>query len=348
MSIRVLVADDSPTARAFMVNVLHEDPELLVIGQATNGAEAIEMTKRLRPDVVLSDLRMPQLDGLEAARRIMQEVPTPLVIVSSSLEHGAQAGLEALAAGALAVIPKPPSPQDASFDEALFTFIQTIKAMARVKVVRRRGQPRPAPEPPRQVDEQVWRRPASVVAMAASTGGPNALLTVLSRLPPTYALPILLVQHITPDFQEGFVDWLDHTVPLRVKLAQHQEVPRPGVVYVAPSGHHMVTGNDGRLLMSGAPPFGGFRPSASHLFETVAHSFGDRALAVILTGMGDDGLTGLRCIREQGGRVIAQDEQSSAVFGMPGAAVNAGLADATLPPDQIAARLIQVTEGVRT
>jgi two-component system chemotaxis response regulator CheB len=176
------------------------------------------------------------------------------------------------------------------------------------------------------------------VAVATSTGGPAALQTVLSGLQARFPVPIVVVQHITPGFTTGLVDWLDSVCPIRIQLAQHGEVLRAGTVYLAPDGRHL--GVSGRIAeLSDAPPIGGFRPSGTFLFESVALAYGASAIAVILTGMGEDGVTGLRAVRRAGGRVIAQDEASSVVFGMPGAAIAAGLADVVLPLDAIAGRL---------
>jgi two-component system chemotaxis response regulator CheB len=179
---------------------------------------------------------------------------------------------------------------------------------------------------------------AGVVAIATSTGGPAALQRVFSGLDARFPAPILVVQHITPGFADGLATWLGSVCPLRVRTARHGEPLGPGTVYLAPDGRHLgISGHAAAL--SDAPPIGGFRPSGTHLFESAARAFGAATVAVILTGMGDDGLEGLRAVRHAGGRVIAQDEDSSVVFGMPGAAIAAGLADAVLPLDAIAGRL---------
>jgi two-component system chemotaxis response regulator CheB len=179
-----------------------------------------------------------------------------------------------------------------------------------------------------------------VIAVAASTGGPAALQRLLADLPADFGVPLAVVQHITPGFVRGLADWLNGSCDLRVKVAEGGEPLAPHTVYLAPDGHHLGLAGPDTVALSAAPPVGGFRPSATHLFESVARACGPATTAVILTGMGDDGVAGLRAVRRAGGRVIAQDEKSCVVFGMPGAAVAAGLADLVLPLDGIAPQLL--------
>jgi two-component system chemotaxis response regulator CheB len=347
--IRVLVADDSATAREMLVQILGSDPEIRVVGEAHNGVEAVAATGRLRPDLVTMDLHMPRLDGLEATREIMITVPTPIVIVTGSHRaRDVEASMEILRCGALEVLLKPPDPKSPDFPAAARRLIAVVKAMAHVKVVRRWrsaagaragvAAPAAAAPPPPVVRGEMRAR---VVAIATSTGGPAALQRLLSDLPKAYPLPILVVQHITPGFTIGLASWLSTTTTFRVKVAQHDEPLVPHTVYLAPDDFHLGTaGRGGVVALSNAPPIGGFRPSGTFLFESVGHAYGPSALALILTGMGDDGVAGLRVIRLAGGQIIAQDEKSSIVFGMPGAAVAAGLAPLVLPLEAIAPRLV--------
>lgn len=337
--IRTLVAEDSITTRELLVAVLRADPDIQVIGEAKDGLEAVEMTRMLRPDIVTMDIRMPRIDGFEATRQIMVETPTPIVVVSASIDvRDVEVSMHALRAGALAVLPKPPGPESPEFDEQAKRFVDTVKSMSQVKVVRRFSRTRTEITPPRPV--QTVARPR-VIAIGASTGGPAALARILSELPGNFPVPILVVQHIARGFMDGFAAWLNTAGTLKVKLGRDGEPLSPRTVYLAPDECQMGVSSDRTSIrISGGQPIGGFRPSATYLFDSVARAFGNSAVAVILTGMGQDGVDGLRSIRAQGGRIIGQDEESSVVFGMPGVAAAEGLVDVTLPLSAIAGRLI--------
>lgn len=338
--IRVLVAEDSATVRELLVQLLRSDPDIQVVGEAKNGQEAVAMTKRLRPDLVTMDIRMPLMDGFEATKQIMVESPTPIVIVSASVDvHDVQVSMHALRVGALTVIGKPEGPSSPDFTEHSRRFLGTVKSMAQVRVVRRW-----ADRPPTESSPPVRSEPgprARIVAIAASTGGPAALAQVLSDLPGDFPVPVLVVQHISRGFLAGFAAWLNTNVSMRVKVAESSELPQAHTIYLPPDDRHLGLFRDGSLQISHAPPVGGFRPSASFLFESVAAAHGPASLAVVLTGMGQDGLDGLRAVSQAGGQVLAQDENSSVVYGMPGAAARAGLADAVLPLKEIGPRILR-------
>ncbi len=357
--IRVLVAEDSPTARALLVQVLGEAPGVLVVGEAKDGVEAVEMARRLRPDLITMDVFMPRLDGLAAAREVMADAPTPILIVTAG-PSGADvsASMEVLRSGALDVLAKPSDPASPGFEAEARRLVAAVKAMSQVKVVRHwrpaspaslaspdRPPPAPAALPPK-VSATASRPgrggPIRVVAVAASTGGPVALQRVLAGLPADYPRPILVVQHITAGFGAGLASWLDGACRLRVKSAAHGDRLEPATAYLAPDGVHLGVTASGVVELSAGPPLGGFRPSATHLFESVARAYGPAALAVVLTGMGDDGVAGLFALRRAGGTVVAQDEATSVVFGMPGATVAAGLAHAVLALDAMAPYLVAV------
>ncbi len=340
--IRVLVAEDSATARNLLVLILGSDPGIEVVGEARDGVEAVEMAQRLRPDLVTMDIQMPRMDGLAATAEIMITAPTPIVIVTAGALPGEVEGsLDMLGHGALEVLRKPPGPDSPGFAGAARRLIETVRAMSEVKVVRRwraaPDRPGPSAAPPEP------GAGARVVAIAASTGGPAALQRLLSALPSEFSAPILVVQHIAPGFAEGLSAWLDGVCPLRVKVAREGEPLALRTVYFAPEDRHLGVSDRRRVTTPATEPVGGFRPSATVLFESAARAFGGSTLAVILTGMGDDGVRGLRAVRRAGGRILAQDEATSVVFGMPGAAVEAGLADAVLPLDAIPARLAALT-----
>lgn len=338
---RVLVAEDSPTARALLLALFASDPDFEVVGEAQDGVEAIELTKALRPDVVTMDVNMPRLDGLQATQRIMVEHPTPIIIVSASLENAAvAASLEAVRAGALMALAKPPGPGAQGFEQSRQRFLATVKALASVKVVGHRLRLRAVPVP--RTPAVLTTARAKIGALAASTGGPGALKRVLDALPADFPVPLVIVQHLASGFLAGFVEWLGNDCRLHVKVAAAGDRVVPGVVYIASEDRHLEITSAGMIRASMEPPVDGFRPSASVLFQSVGDAYGDATVAAILTGMGRDGVAGLRRIRAVGGRIIAQDERTSAVFGMPAAAIEAGLADFVLPISSIASKLVEL------
>jgi two-component system, chemotaxis family, protein-glutamate methylesterase/glutaminase len=335
---RVLIAEDSATCLGLLTEIIGTDPRLSLIATANHGAEAVRITRELRPDVVVMDIHMPVMDGFEATRQIMTDTPTPIVIVSGSIDVKQVAvSMHALRLGALALLPKPSLTGTEDFDTMARHFTSSIHAMAGVRVVRRWS---PAPERRTPVPPALEpRRPAELIAIATSTGGPGALYKILSELAGDFPVPILVVQHIAHGFVGGLAAWLNGASKLRVKVATPQERIQPGTVYLAPDDFHLGLHDRQTLEISAARPIAGFRPSGTFLFESVARVYGKSALGLVLTGMGEDGLVGLRAMRDAGAQIIAQDEESSVVFGMPGAAVRAGVADAVLPLDVIAGRL---------
>ena len=336
--VRVLVAEDSITARHLLVALLREDPDIEVVGEAANGVEAVELTRRLRPSVVVMDIRMPVMDGFEATKRIMIESPTPVVIVTAAAD--VELSLRAVQIGALALLPKPTAPGAPSFATQASRLVSLVKAFSEVKVVRRRAD---ASTTARALDPLLADKSAAkVVAIAASTGGPAALYQLLAQMPRTSATPFLIVQHIADGFTAGLASWLSSGTPLPVKVAEHGEPLAAGTIYIAAEHAHLEVTRESTVSLSHQPPVGGFRPSASVLFKSVAQAYGSAAVAVVLTGMGRDGFDGIVAIREAGGRVLAQDEESSVVFGMPGVVVAEGLADAVGPVDDLADRLRQM------
>jgi two-component system chemotaxis response regulator CheB len=343
--LRVLVADDSLVARRLLVHILTGDPELEVVEEAADGKAAVRETARLRPDVIVMDVLMPEMDGIEATRRIMEATPTPIVLVSASYDPEDVAGsFQALQAGALTLLPKPRGPQATGFADGCASLTVTVKLMADVKLVRQR--PARPSHPARLEPGQPRReRKAQIVALAASTGGPGALATILGALPQAVPVPILVVQHIAPGFHQGLVDWLDSVSPLPVHLARDRQPLRPGEVLVAPEDRHLGVTAGGRVALSSDPSIGGHRPSATHLFQSVAQSHGPGAVGVILTGMGADGVAGLQTLKALHGTVFAQDEATSVVFGMPREAVAMGLADRVLPIAAIPGALIETWNG---
>lgn len=337
--IRVVVAEDSLTIRELLVGILESDPEIRVVGRAKNGAEAVSLAAQLRPDLITMDAHMPVMDGCEATKEIMVHSPVPIIIVSSSANsEGVGLSLNALRAGALMVVPKPEAPHSALFNGQRAHFLAMAKAMSQVKVVRRWA-PRAALALPRHSQLMAAGARPRVVAIAASTGGPAALQRVLAGLPRDFPLPIVVVQHIARGFVEGLAHWLSGSCDLHVKVAQQNDVLHHRTVLLAPDDRHLGVSRNGGVVVTEAPPVGGFRPSGTVLFESVASAYGAAVVAVILTGMGRDGVDGLRAVKAAGGLVLAQDEASSVVYGMPREAAAAGVVDAVLPLDAVAGAL---------
>ncbi len=335
--IRLLIIDDSATARELLGAIFGADPEIEVVAMAKNGQQGVALAKELKPDVITMDIEMPVMNGFEATKKIMTECPTPTVIVSASTAvHEAETGMKAMQAGALTLLLKPVGPEAPEHPRQVRELVETVKAMADVKVVRHYARGPVAAPKTRQLTPSLPDRSDSVVAMASSTGGPPALVRVLSALPKSFPAAILVVQHIAQGFTEGLVSYLNSAVPLQVKLAKAREHLEPGTVYIAPEDRHLGVASDRRIEVSQVPPIDGFRPSATFLFESVAEVFGSAAVGVVMTGMGSDGVAGLKQLHAAGGSVIAQDEQTCVVFGMPGAAADAGVVDRILPLDSIA------------
>jgi two-component system chemotaxis response regulator CheB len=347
--VRVLVVEDSASVRELLVHILGSDSEIAVIGTASNGEEAIEAARDSRPDVITMDVQMPKMNGLEATRRIMEICPTPIVIVSgSSARDEVVATFDALEAGALAFVEKPNGVGHPLHGMAAEHLVETVKLMSEVRVVRRwpkRQAPSArAPAPSQVEDTRVTPAPIELVAIGASTGGPVVLRTILSELPRDLRAPILVVQHISAGFTEGFAEWLAQSSGIPVRVAVDGECPLPGHVYVAPDGLHMKVEHGGRIALSRDRPENGHRPSVSYLFRSVAAVAGRRAIGVLLTGMGRDGAEELKLMKDKGAVTIAQDQESSVIHGMPGEAIGLDAATYVLSPDRIAAALADLIE----
>lgn len=340
--VRVLIADDSLVAREMLATILGTDPDIEVVGQAKDGAEAVDMVERLRPDLVTMDIHMPKLDGLGATEKIMAYTPTPILVVSSSVYgEGIGRAFDALDLGALEVIKKPEPKDWAELDRIGREVIRRVKVLANVRVIThikgRRTHERGGIVGP-TVGAGVTTR--SLVAIGSSTGGPSALLSVLGRLPADLPVPIVVAQHIADGFIPGLVSWLDAGCKLTVVAAENGQRVEPGIVYFAPTGQNMVL-DGGQLRFEAPGPGQLYIPSADTLFTSVARSHGKRAVGVILTGMGADGADGLKILRNTGAETIAQDEASCTVFGMPKAAIEIGAASQVLP-------LLGIAEAIET
>jgi two-component system chemotaxis response regulator CheB len=337
--IRVLITEDSPTMRILLKNILESDADLKVIGIAVNGEDGVRQALALKPDIITMDIHMPGMDGFEATRHIMEQRPTPIVIVSSSIARSEMMiAFNAMQAGALEVIEKPTAVTHPDFAVLRERLITTVKLMSEVKVIRRY---RPHALVRSQSDGRARPgRPYALLAVGASTGGPAALNTFFKGLPPAFPLPVVVVQHMTIGFTAGLAAWLQLESRLPVKVADEGEYLQPGTIYIAPDDTHIQVVNRGLIGLSKAPPVSHVRPSATVLFESVARVYGGEAIGVLLTGMGDDGARGLKAMCDRGAATIAQDEATSAVYGMPKMAVELAAANQVLPLPQIAGAVL--------
>jgi two-component system, chemotaxis family, protein-glutamate methylesterase/glutaminase len=346
--IRVLVVEDSLTVRKHLCEVLGAAPELQVVAEAENGKRAIELCRELRPDVVTLDMMLPLMSGLAATEYIMAHCPTPILIVSSSINRGELfRTYDALAAGAVDVLEKPRG--DDTDGEWERRFVAAVKLVSRIRVIThpraRLGDLGRTPATSQAVPLRIPRPGAQVVALGASTGGPGAILEILRAIPSQFPLPILIVLHIGDLFATGFADWLDGQSSHEVAFARDREPLKGGRVVLAPPGHHLAVGG-GRLLLTSGPERHSCRPSVDVLFESVAWEYGSTAAACLLTGMGRDGAAGLLEVRAAGGVTVAQDETTSVVYGMPREAVLLGAAEQVLPVGAIGPFIASLAAGV--
>lgn len=343
--IQVLIADDSPFAAQYLGALLVSDPEFRVVGVAKSGTEAVSMAQSLRPDIICMDVNMPGGDGYSATRTIMANNPLPVVIVSSDTDQGQVAlSFKALEAGALTFVAKPPGPTSPGYARAVRDFIATFKAMAGVKVIRRSS----AGSPNNTVTSTAnfasrTNRNVRIVAIAASTGGPQMLQTIFQNLPRLLSVPVVVVQHITPGFERGLADWLGKTCNLPISIAVDGETLYAGQVYIAPDGFHLEVSRGLRVLLASGPSEHGVKPAGSRLLRSVAKGFGADAIGVVLSGMGRDGADGLKLMRDAGALTIAQTADSSVVHGMPGEAIRLGAACHVLDPLGIARMIASET-----
>ena len=336
--IRVLIADDSLTVRKRLCAALAGAPDIVVVGEVSDGRTAVDACRDLRPDVLLLDIVMPHLDGVRATEEIMARAATRILIVSGHDRRGdASDSMSALEAGAVDAIEKPRQDEtDEAFDARL---LRAVRLVARVPVVTRRKlakNPEPAlPLPERPAAESTATIRRDLVVIGGSTGGPAAVVDLLRALPPAFPLPMLLVLHIGPSFGFAFADWLDGMSHVRVVEATDGAVLRPGHVHVCPPEQHLVLRGQ-RLGLTRDAERHSCRPSVDVLFESVAESMGPCVIACLLTGIGRDGADGLGRLHAKGALTMAQDEASSVVFGMPRAAIALGAAQHVLPPREMA------------
>jgi two-component system chemotaxis response regulator CheB len=341
--IKVLIVEDSLVVSHLLLQILQSDPEIVVVGQARNGEEAVWLANHLKPDVITMDINMPKLDGIEATKLIMQQCPTRIIIVSAAGNNNeSKSAFEAIKSGALQVIDKPKGYLASDYEQIKGSLIKSVKLMSTLKVVTRWATKKPVKPLVKQPTVKTSGK-IKVMGIGASTGGPAALNYLLSRLPKNFPLPILIVQHITFGFGAAFADWLNTESSLPVFLAIQGQAIEPGQVYIAPDGYHLGVNSNGVIhLTNKKVNYNHHIPSVNYLFESLAKSYGHQSLGLLLTGMGDDGALGLRLIREAGGRTFVQDEESSVVFGMPKEAIRIGAAEKIVPLNTVWDQIFKV------
>ena len=344
--IRVLIVDDSAVIREHLQHILISESDITVAGFAMDGEQAVELARRMRPDVITMDLNMPRLNGIEATRRIMEDTPAPVVVVSGNWSPDQMATVfEAMEAGAVAVLETPLGRTHPRFEESARQFLETIRLMAGLKVMKRRISRGDVDIRATGIARVVPKQSATVrlVAIGASLGGPPALHAILTSLKKDFRMPVVICQHIAPGFLEGLVEWLTATTGFPVHIATHGESLLAGHAYMAPDAHHMGVAINHQVTLSNSEPEAGIRPAVSYLLRSVARSYGPGAVGVLLTGMGRDGAEELKVMRDRGALTIAQDKKSSVVHGMPGEAIRLGGAMYVLDPAAIAAMLNEIS-----
>ena len=343
--INVLIVDDSAVVRQHLKDVLESDKDIRVMGTAKDGEEAVRFVQEKKPDVITMDINMPNMNGFEATRKIMETNPVPIVIVTASYDRSdVEKSFHSMEAGALAIIEKPFGEGHPHSKETQNDLVQTVKLMSEVKVVRRwkRERERQSEAIDKKVSDKGLKKrdkKIKIVAIGASTGGPPIIQTILSGLKKGYSAPILVVQHISKGFLEGLVEWLRQSTGLPVHIAKHGEELLPGHIYFARDDYHLGVDKDGRLRLSREEIENGLRPSVSYLFRSIMNSFDGEAVGILLTGMGKDGAMEMKMMKDNGAVTIAQDRESSVVYGMPGEAVRLDGATYVLSPEEIAPTL---------
>jgi two-component system chemotaxis response regulator CheB len=377
MAVKVLVVDDSGFFRRRVSEILSADPSIQVVGTATNGREAIDQALALKPDVITMDYEMPMMDGITAVRNIMQRCPTPVLMFSSLTHEGARVTLDALDAGAVDFLPKNfedisrnPEKVKQMLCEKVHTIARSNRRFSSAAVAPTAASPaaaptsRPAVAPVRPATPAVTPRTAptpstssaapssaaprrksyKLVAIGTSTGGPVALQRVLTQLPANFPAPLVLIQHMPAAFTKAFAERLDKLCRIQVKEAEDGDVLRPGLALLAPGGKQMMVDARGVVKILPGDERLNYKPCVDITFGSAAKSYGDKVLAVVLTGMGADGREGARLLKQGGSQVWAQDEASCVIYGMPMAVVKASLADAIYSLDDIGRHLTEACQ----
>lgn len=350
MPIRVLLVEDSRIALTILKRILNSSPQIEVVGEASTGLEALKLIPQVQPNVICTDLHMPEMDGLEFTCEVMARYPRPILVISNSVqEDDTHHVFQLLEAGAVDIFPKPCAgltTEDRSLKQAL---INRIEILSGVKVFKKKRKSPALSKGIALVNPAKFSHRANtqpkIVVIGTSTGGPQALQEIFAKLPANFPLPVICVQHICAGFLQGLIDWLSGTCRLPIKIAQSGAVPQPGTIYFPKEQQHLELDAKGRFIYSQLPPLDGHRPSATITFESVAKFYGHATVGILLTGMGRDGARGMQAIAQAGGFTIAQDEATSVVFGMPKEAIELGAVKEVLPISAIAPMLLGLLQN---
>ncbi len=326
--IKILIVDDSLLMQKILVDLLHSDPQISVVGTARDGEEALHKIASLHPDVVTMDIEMPRMDGLTAVKKIMATTPLPVVMISALAQPEAQLTLKALELGAVDYVPKPSGPISLNMDAVRAELISKIKTAASANVQLTNRLVAEEAEP---VKAKGYNR---VISIAASTGGPAAVTYILKHIPKN-SPPILVVQHMQKGMTKLFAEGLNNECKFKVKEAEEGDLVKEGLALIAPGGFHMQVTKTSKISLTTSPPVNYVRPSADMLMSSAARAYAAKNIGVVLTGMGVDGAKGIEAIKKKGGITIAQDKKSCVVFGMPNAAIKTGCVDCVTALEQI-------------
>jgi two-component system, chemotaxis family, protein-glutamate methylesterase/glutaminase len=343
--IKIVIIDDSHVIHILLGKIISEHHEIKITGNAYNGEQGVDLVKKLSPDVVIMDIGMPRMNGLEAIKEIMKDKPTPVIVFSSATKANAEIGFQAIELGAVQLIEKPSVKDISQLQDCIEdNLIKAIITVGESKIIKNNKT---------NVIPAAWEEKQSgrfekagistiekkavaddiadnfpVIGIAASTGGPQTLKVFLESLSNTnISASMIIVQHIAEGFMDGFCDWLAKYSSWQVSLARDNEYPELGRIYIAPGGHHLSFHKNGSFDLLDAPPHNGIRPSADLMFSSLGEVYKERAIAIVLTGMGSDGTEGLYKIKENNGYIISQDQESSIIYGMPKSAAETGLVD---------------------
>ncbi|MGQ4649810.1 chemotaxis-specific protein-glutamate methyltransferase CheB [Lyngbya aestuarii] len=353
MTIRVLLVEDSPLVLVVLKRILESSPEIKVVGEASTGLEALKLIPQVQPDVICTDFHMPHMDGLEFTSEVMALYPIPILVVSISVQKDDQHKVfQLLNAGAVDIFPKPTAGMSIQDQLLRQELINKIKILAGVRVFKKKRKPL-APATLIEIGNLSSLTTDSyprtkIVVIGASTGGPQALQELFTKLPANFPVPIICVQHISLGFLQGLIDWLASSCRLPIQIARQGDQPKPGRIYFPPEHRHLELDARGRFICPNSEPWEGHRPSVTVTFKSVANFYGKSTVGILLTGMGRDGAPGMLEIAQAGGLTIAQDETTSVVFGMPQEAINLGAAKKVLPIQAIAPMLLTIVMTKRT